>query len=145
MINTLEDTSTVNKPETVGDCEQETRIVTICGSMKFLPEMLRYYKKLSMNGDIVLLPVFTADNLAPQTKMGFSEPQKAIVLTTSNEGILTEKSRLFESHKKKILMSDLIFVVNPGGYHGADTEKEIAFAIGHGIRVDYMEPPINTD
>lgn len=49
------------------DCEQTTRIVTICGSMKFLPDMLRFYKKLSMNGDVVLLPVFTADNIAPQT------------------------------------------------------------------------------
>lgn len=128
------------------DCEQATRIVTICGSMKFLPDMLRFYKKLSMSGDVVLLPVFTADNIAPQTiKTRSVDLQNATSVASFTEGLLSEKSRLFESHKKKILMSDLIFIVNPGGYRGADTEKEIAFAIEHGIRVDYMEPPINTD
>lgn len=128
------------------DCEQATRIVTICGSMRFLPDMLRFYKKLSMNGDVVLLPVFTADNFAPTIKTRSPDLRtNATSVASFTEGLLSEKSRLFESHKKKILMSDLIFIVNPGGYHGADTEKEIAFVIKHGIRVDYMEPPINTD
>ena len=50
------------------------------------------------------------------------------------------KKMLDDMHKRKILMADEIFVVNRGGYIGASTQSEIAFAQAQGIPVRYLVP-----
>jgi len=42
-------------------------------------------------------------------------------------------------HKRKIDMSDEIFVINKDGYIGSSTKSEIEYAIAHGKKVNYME------
>lgn len=49
-----------------------------------------------------------------------------------------EMLRIKEAHKKKIDMSDAIFVMNVGGYIGESTRNEIDYAKKHGKDVLYF-------
>lgn len=46
---------------------------------------------------------------------------------------------LDDMHKRKIDMADSIFVINVGGYIGESTKSEIAYALEHGKKVEYLE------
>ncbi|MPM93478.1 hypothetical protein SDC9_140615 [bioreactor metagenome] len=46
---------------------------------------------------------------------------------------------LDDIHKRKIDMSDEIYVINKNGYIGESTKGEIEYAIKNGKRVDYLE------
>jgi hypothetical protein len=43
-------------------------------------------------------------------------------------------------HLQKIDLSDKVYVINKDGYIGESTRREIAYAKGQGIPVEYMEP-----
>ena len=47
---------------------------------------------------------------------------------------------LDEMHKRKIDMSDEIFVINKNGYIGSSTKSEIEYAITTNKKVNYLEP-----
>lgn len=58
-----------------------------------------------------------------------------------DEGTLTEtKKMLDDMHKRKIDMSDEIFVINVGGYIGKSTQSEIEYAKQTGKKINYLEP-----
>ena len=44
-----------------------------------------------------------------------------------------------DMHKRKIDMADEIYVINVGGYIGASTRSEIAYAMANGKPVTYLE------
>lgn len=46
---------------------------------------------------------------------------------------------LDDMHKRKIDMSDEIFVINVDGYIGSSTRSEIEYAIKTGKKVNYLE------
>jgi hypothetical protein len=46
---------------------------------------------------------------------------------------------LDDMHKRKIDMSDEIFVINVGGYIGDSTKSEIEYAKKHGKKINYLE------
>ena len=46
---------------------------------------------------------------------------------------------LDDMHKRKIDMSDEIYVINVGGYIGTSTQLEIDYAIATGKAVRYLE------
>ena len=46
---------------------------------------------------------------------------------------------LDEMHLAKIDMADDIFVINPGGYIGASTKREIAYASAKGKKISSLE------
>jgi hypothetical protein len=46
---------------------------------------------------------------------------------------------LDDIHKRKIDMSDEIYVINKNGYIGESTKSEIEYAIKTGKKVDYLE------
>lgn len=50
------------------------------------------------------------------------------------------KGMLDRMHLAKIDMADEIFVINPGGYVGKSTAREIAYALSCGKRVGAIEP-----
>ena len=50
------------------------------------------------------------------------------------------KEMLDNMHKRKIDMSDGIYVINVGGYIGESTRSEIDYAIRNGKTVEYLEP-----
>ncbi len=57
-----------------------------------------------------------------------------------DEGTLTKtKEMLDDMHKRKIDMSDEIFVINVNGYIGESTRSEIEYAKSLGKKVNYLE------
>ena len=57
-------------------------------------------------------------------------------------GITAEqKVALDELHLRKIDLSDEVFVLNVGGYIGASTARELAYAQATGKHIRYLEPP----
>lgn len=83
-------------------------------------------KELGLQGKIVLTVVFYghSGDLLPE-QMVDGHPIK---------------SMLDDLHKRKIDISDSIFVVNVGGYIGTSTRSEIDYAEKHGKTVIYLEP-----
>ena len=58
----------------------------------------------------------------------------------ADAGTLTRtKEMLDDMHKRKIDMSDEIYVINVGGYIGTSTQLEIDYAIATGKAVRYLE------
>ncbi len=95
------------------------KIITLCGSSKFEQEFAKVQFDLTLQGNIVLsLPLFSQFN---------------------NQQLTQEQlSLLSDMHKQKIDMADEIFVVNPNGYIGTDTAKEIEYAKMKNKLVKYL-------
>ena len=94
------------------------KIVTICGSMKFIDKMKEVDTRLEIeNKYIVIQCVYTNDKLNEE-----------------------EQQILSELHYKKINISDAIYVVNVNGYIGSSTIKEIQYAKTLGKEIMYLEP-----
>ena len=104
------------------------KIVTLCGSTRFKREFLEVQKRLTLEGNIVI-------------SVGlFSHSEDNKVWENMDEGTLTKtKEMLDDIHKRKIDMSDEIFVINVGGYIGDSTRSEIEYALAHGKKVRYLE------
>lgn len=104
------------------------KIVTLCGSTKFKKEFLEVQKKLTLLGYIVI-------------SVGlFGHSGDNEVWENMDEGTLTKtKSMLDDMHKRKIDLSDMIYVINVGGYIGESTRSEIEYAISTGKEVHYLE------
>lgn len=113
--------------------------VTICGSMRFIPKMLEWYEKLSLEGYLVYLPVFVgASEMAyPREWIDYTGIKIPHYSFISEE----TKEKLQQLHFRKISESDFIFVVNPGGYTGEGTMAEIKFAKDHLTPVQYLDKP----
>jgi hypothetical protein len=95
------------------------KIVTVCGSMRFYPQMLQVAESETLAGVIVLMPFSV---VAPDDQAG---PVKA---------------RLDQLHRDKIDLSDEIIVVtNQHGYVGASTRAEMAYAGQTGKAWDVRE------
>ena len=93
------------------------KVITICGSFKFVNEMIRFAIQLELKGNIVLMPIFPIED--------------EIVLNES------ELITLGEVHKKKIEMADEVFIVDVNGYIGNSTRSEIEFANSIGKQIKY--------
>ena len=86
------------------------KVIQVCGSMKFVREMMEISEKLELQGNIVLMPIY---NLSRANKDAF----------TKEEILVLDKM-----HKERIKLSDAILVVNVDGYIGNGTKSEIEFA-----------------
>lgn len=108
------------------------KIVTLCGSTKFKKEFLEIQKKLTLLGYIVI-------------SVGlFGHSGDSEVWENMDEGTLTKtKSMLDDMHKRKIDLSDMIYVINVGGYTLESTRSEIEYAKSTGKEVHYLES-VNT-
>lgn len=102
------------------------KVITLCGSTRFKDAFMREQKRLTLEGNIVIsVGLF-----------GHSGDEEA----WSNSG--ETKKMLDDIHKRKIDMSDGIFVINENGYIGHSTRNEINYALAHGKTVEYLEPLI---
>ena len=97
------------------------KVITLCGSTRFKEAFMEAQKKLTLEGNIVI----------SVGMFGYSGDSEV-----KNEGV---KEMLDDMHKRKIDMADEIFVVNVGGYIGASTRSEIAYAHETGKPVRYLE------
>ena len=104
------------------------KIVTLCGSTRFKREFLEVQKRLTLEGNIVI-------------SVGlFGHSGDNEVWKNMDEGTLTKtKEMLDDMHKRKIDLSDAIYVINVGGYIGDNTKSEIEYAKMTGKEVMYLE------
>lgn len=99
------------------------KVITLCGSTRFKDEFLYAQKQLTLEGNIVLsVGMFGCDD---------GEIEKVI---TSDIKIMLD-----DMHKRKIDISDEIYVINKTGYIGESTKGEIEYAIKTGKKVNYLE------
>src|SRR6267154_3540879 len=111
-------------PHYSGDCFKHWPTVTICGSMRFYPQMLKVAERLTLEGRIVLMPFVRKD--------AFMEAD------TNHPGNVAEK--LDALHKRKIDLSVGIAVVSDGsGYFGESTASEIAYAATYDKSIIYVQ------
>lgn len=117
--------------------------VTICGSMRFIPEMLEWYGILSLEGYLVYLPVFLGTHSHTMLGRDIRSLVDETVIKVPHYLSFTDelKEKLQQLHFKKISESDFIFVVNPGGYIGEGTRAEIEYAKDHLTLVQYLDKP----
>ena len=97
------------------------KVITLCGSTKFKEDFFREQKRLTLEGNIVI-------SVGMFGHSGDDEVWK--------DGT---KEMLDDMHKRKIDMSDEIFVINKNGYIGSSTKSEIEYAIKTNKKVHYME------
>lgn len=102
-------------------------VVTLCGSTRFYEAFQEANYRLTMEDKIVL-------------SVGFYPHSSELAHGQSLECDDEQKKKLDELHKRKIDMSDRIFVLNVGGYIGESTRSEIWYAQAQGKPVDYLEP-----
>src|SRR5687768_12476194 len=112
--------------------EAEATVVTLCGSTRFEAEFAEVNQRLTMAGCVVI-------------SLGmFSLPDLPDYDWTADSSDL--KGRLGALHLQKIRMSDEVYIVDPGGYVGESTRREIAYAESLGKPVRYLsrERPART-
>ena len=104
------------------------KVITLCGSTRFKDEFMRVQKELTLKGNIVI-------------SVGlFGHSGDNEVWENMDEGTMTKtKEMLDDIHKRKIDMSDEIFVINVNGYIGESTKSEIEYAIKNNKKVNYLE------
>lgn len=95
-------------------------VITLCGSTRFYKTFDYVCYQLTLN-DYAVFTIGTMLNKDTQL------PE------------ITQKTKdMFDKlHREKILMSDVIFVVDPNGYTGEQTKAEIDFAKIHDRKIYY--------
>jgi hypothetical protein len=117
-MNLLEDQQT---PQTV---EPDAKVITLCGSTAFEAEFAAVNQRLTMDGCVVI-------------SLGmFSLPDLPDYDWTADSADL--RGRLGRVHFQKIRMADEVYVVDPGGYVGESTRREIAYAESLGKPVRHL-------
>ena len=86
------------------------KIITVCGSLRFIKEIMEITEKMELQGNCMLVPIY---NPSKSSKDDFTE----------EETLTLEKI-----HKERIKLADAILVVNVDGYIGNSTKNEIEFA-----------------
>lgn len=94
------------------------KIYTLCGSMKFKDKILEIQEKLTLKGNIVLIPC-----------LNYKE----------SKNTLSDNVYIKEVHKRKIGMADEVLIVNINGYIGDNTKEEIEFAKLLNKKITYLE------
>lgn len=92
-------------------------VVCLCGSTRFRDEFTEANRHETMAGKIVLAPGVFGHSGDPLT-----------------DG---DKARLDRLHFEKINMADEVLVINPGGYIGESTRREIQYAEAIRVPVIY--------
>lgn len=104
------------------------KIICLCGSTRFTPEMLVMQWEFTKKGYIVLGWCALPDGYfkgKDKTHVGDQEGVKEIV---------------DEVHKRKIDLADEVWVINIGGYIGESTRSEIDYAEMKNKPIIYLEP-----
>lgn len=100
------------------------KIITVCGSLKFMKEMMIITEKLELEGNCMLSPIYP------------TKPDKDAY--TEEEALMLDKM-----HKEKIKISDAILVVDVNNYIGISTKSEIEFAKSLGKEIIYYTDLVN--
>ena len=97
------------------------RIICLCGSTRFKAEFEAANRDLTLDGKIVL-------------SVGLFGHHEGLDMTGP------VKANLDELHLRKIDLADEVLVINPEGYIGESTTREIAYAESTGTPIRYLVP-----
>lgn len=101
---------------------KNTKIICLCGSLRYKKEMGEAELNFVLSGCIVLTPC-------------------CMYVDAQRTDLYMEYKEHFDKmHKKKIDIADLIYVVNVDGYIGESTRSEIDYAIQKGKTITYLVP-----
>jgi hypothetical protein len=104
--------------------EGEATVITLCGSTRFEAEFAEVSQRLTLEGCVVIsLGMFRLPDLPDDDWKADSADLKG---------------RLGGLHLQKIRMADEVYIVDPGGYLGESTRREIAYAQSLGKPVRYL-------
>lgn len=95
------------------------KVITICGSMRFINEMQKIAMEMELKENCVLVPIYSPT----RTKKDDFTEEEALILD--------------KMHRERIKISDAILVVNVDGYIGNSTKREIEFAKSLGKEILY--------
>lgn len=98
------------------------KVITLCGSMRFMEQFYEVQERLGLEGYIVLMPIMHKHH----TWSKDYDPDYIGDL-------------VIDLHNTKIDMSDEIFVINVNGYIGESTAREILYAKSKGKVIKYLE------
>lgn len=98
-------------------------VVCLCGSLRFAAELREAGRRLTLAGVVVLAPV----------EIG--------------EAVTVERAAVLGAlHLRRIELADRVLVVNPGGYVGESTRREVDHARAGGTPVSFTDPePVGDD
>jgi hypothetical protein len=115
-MNLMEDQQT---PQT-----GQAKVITFCGSTRSEAEFAEVNQLLTMEGCVVIsLGMYSLPDLPDYDWEADSSDLRR---------------RLAELHFQKIRMADEVYIVDPGGYVGESTRREIAYAESLGKPVRYL-------
>lgn len=99
---------------------EKLKVVTLCGSMKFIDTFNELREKMVAEGIVCFTPeIFSIpDNL--RNKLDEDMHRKLDIL-----------------HQTKMILSDEILIVDVGGYIGDNTREEIEYAEKEGLHISY--------
>ncbi len=97
------------------------KIVTLCGSTRFMDAFIKALRELTLQGHIVI-------------SVGLFGHQEGMDMS----GVV--KQDLDILHKRKIDLADSILVISEKGYIGLSTYSEILYAKKHGKGITWLEP-----
>src|SRR4051794_27204417 len=100
------------------------RVIPLCGSPTFDPDVPEGHQRVTMEGRGGIRPGI------------FSLPDLPDYDWTADRSDL--KGRLSDVHFHKLRMADEVYIVDPGGYVGESTRREIAYAESLGKPVRYL-------
>lgn len=121
----------VENQQTPQSAEGEAKVVTLCGSTRFEAEFAEVNQRLTLGGCVVIsLGMFRLPDLPDHD------------WTTDRSDL---EGRLGAVHFQKIRMADEVYIVDPGGYVGESTRREIAYAESLGKPVRYLSRELPLD
>lgn len=103
------------------------KVITVCGSLRFVKEMMEITEKLELEGNCMLVPIYNP-----------TRPNKDAF--TNEEAMMLDKM-----HKERIKLSDAILVVNVNNYIGSSTSREIEFAKSLNKEIIYYTDLLKND
>jgi len=104
------------------------KVICLCGSTRFTNEMLITQWNFTKQGNVVLSWCALPD-------MYFQDEDKFHIGDKENVREIVD-----EVHKRKIDLSDEVFVLNINGYIGESTKSEVLYALAHNVTVILLEP-----
>lgn len=101
------------------------RVITLCGSTRFKEEFEKVQRELTLKANIVI-------------SVGLFSHAQENGEEWLNNGT---KEMLDDLHKRKIDMSDGIFIINKDKYIGKSTMGELYYGIAHNKEIYFLEEP----
>ncbi len=101
---------------------KKAKVICMCGSLKYTPELMIETEKLTLQGYNVISVIYE---------------------TRDRNSYSDDEIKLFiELHHQKIDLAEAVFVVNFNGHIGDGTKSDINYAKQTGKEIMYLEPVI---